>query len=101
MKIKYQNKIITSKDISSSETAWKIKDAFAVIDYYYSLGQIILGGDILSSNLQYTYDNWYYDIDSAAEKITNLKNSIYIAKEYILNYTKRNGLKYYVVFVLQ
>ena len=101
MKIEYQSKIITSKDVSSSETAWKIKDAFIVIDYYYSLGQIILGGDILSSSLQNTYDNWYYNIDNAAGKNTNLKNSVNIAKEYILNYTKRNGLNNYVVFVLQ
>ena len=31
MKIEYQSKIITSKDVSSSETAWKIK----FLDIYY------------------------------------------------------------------
>ena len=61
--------------------------------------RIILGGDILKSDLTYCYDNWYYNIDNYKGRDENSEASTAIAQEYILNYISKNSTDHYVVIV--
>lgn len=101
MKIEINNKIIVSKGISSYEFAWAMLDAFDVLDYYYSKKWIVLGGDILTSDLRHNYDSWYYNINANKDESFNLNSSVYKAKEYIAKYIENNGVNYYIVFVTE
>ena len=101
MKIEINNKIIVSKGISSYEFAWEMLDAFDVLDYYYSKKWIVLGGDILTSDLRHNYDSWYYNINANKDESFNLNSSVYKAKEYIAKYIENNGVNYYIVFVTE
>ena len=87
--------------IESGEFAWKIKDANAVIDYIEKKRCVILGGDILDSKKEYTYDNWFYNGASDLSLEENSKISTVKAIEYLSNYRLKNGFNHYVVFVLQ
>ena len=62
--------------IESGELAWEIKDANAVIDYIEKKHCVILGGDILYSKKEYTYDNWFYNGASDLSLEENSKISV-------------------------
>ena len=100
MQINVGNKIITSKNSSEFETAWMIEDAILVLEHLKSKGTIVLGGDILTENLEHNYDSWYYNIDDSQEHQFNVECSIKAALEYISRYIERNGNAYYVVIVI-
>ncbi len=100
MKLLVNNKVIYAKETSWQEFAWQIKDALAVLEYVASKENVVLGGDILDNNLNYTYDNWFYNTDESKSLCDNSVSSVNTAKEYISNYIKRNGTDYYVVIVL-
>lgn len=100
MEINIENKLITSIDFSDFEEAWRIEDAFFVLDHLRSKGKIILGGDILTEKLEYNYDSWYYNVKSTKDSHFNVESSINLAIDYIANYIKTNGNNFYVVFVL-
>ncbi len=90
---------IPSLTTTSGETAWAISDIFKILDYCKENTYIVLGGDILNENLDYTYDNWYYDTNANIDLKDNSNKSILKANEYISNYIKKNGVNYYVVIV--
>ena len=87
--------------IESGEFAWKIKDVTDVIGYIEKKHCVILGGDILDSKKEYTYDNWFYNCASNLSLEENSKISVIKAIEYLSNYKLKNGIDYYVVFVLE
>lgn len=99
MQIEVGNKRISSIEFTSVENAWRIKDAFYVLEYFNKNGTIVLGGDILTENFEYTYDNWYYNIQSSISAEENGKRSVRTAVEYIRKYIGINGEAFYVVFV--
>ena len=99
MQIEVGNKIISSTEFTSVEDAWKIEDAFWVLEYFNKNGTIVLGGDILTKNFEYTYDNWYYNIQSNISMEENGKRSVRMAIEYIKKYISINGKSFYIVFV--
>ena len=85
---------------AGDEIAWKIDDIYEIIEAAIGFNRIILGGDILDSNMSHTGDSWYY-IPCRNSNITdNIAASIEHAKEYISKYIFRNGSNYYVVVVL-
>ena len=100
MKINIRNKTITSVDFSNTEVAWAIEDAMLVLDYLNGRNEIVLGGDILTKDLEYSYDNWYYDVNPGMDSQSNADCSIKRATEYLSSYIKANGNTFYVVFVL-
>ena len=99
MTINIGNKTITSVYFTDFETAWKMEDAFLVLEYLKSNNRIVLGGDILTEKLEYNYDNWYYDVDTSQSSGYNVERSIMVAFEYLSKYIQRNGNSFYVVFV--
>ena len=101
MQIEVGNKRISSIEFTGAENAWKIKDALEVIEHFDKNGIVVLGGDILTENFEYTYDNWYYDPDDTCSSLINAKNSIEKASEYISNYIAMNGSDYYIVLVFE
>jgi len=100
MKINIENETISSVDFSETETAWAIKDAILVLEYLRSKNKIVLGGDILTETLAYSYDSWYYNADPNWDFKFNIEHSINLAHEYISNYMSTNGDSFFVVFVL-
>lgn len=85
----------------SNETAWKIKDATSVLKNMCSKDLIVLGGDILDLELDYTYDNWFYNTDQSKDKKENSIRSIQKAVKYVDDYRTANGDDYYVVIVVK
>ena len=100
MVIEYQGKAYCSRDISPYEAAWKIEETPMILDFFASQGKMILGGDILTQDLQYTYDNWYYQENPNKTKSKNVKDSNLSAQEYILKYIRSHGAAYHVVIVV-
>lgn len=101
MEINIGNKTITSTDFSNAETAWMIEDAILVLEYLKSKKKIVLGGDILTKELEHNYDSWYYKVEPSQNFKYNVECSITLALEYISNYMKTNGNAFYVVFVIE
>lgn len=100
MHIIVKKKMIQARETKWGTFAWPITDIIDVIMYYVTNNQIVLGGDILNEELEYTYDNWYYELDNAQNKIENSRCSIEKAKIYISNYIKSNGGAFYVDIVI-
>ena len=101
MKVKISSKEFDCVNVFCNELAFSIDDAVKVLDCYNELSIIILGGDILNNQLKHNYDNWYYNISNNLSNDQNIKQSIDVARKYLLNYIKKNGSDYYCVFVLQ
>ena len=83
----------------TEEYEWKYKDVLEVIEVLKQNSYCILGGDILNSKLEYTYDNWYfkeYDNMSYAQSVLESANQTI---DYIDRYYKRNGNSYYYILV--
>ena len=100
MDINVGNKTNISTDVFNTETAWKIEDAILVLEHLKRNNKIVLGGDILTKNLEHNYDSWYYNVDSKQNPRLNVDGSIGRATEYIANYIHTNGSAFYVIFVI-
>ena len=101
MEINIGNKTIVSTDLSDAEIAWMIEDSILVLEHLKGKDKIVLGGDILTEKLEHNYDSWYYNVESSQNSQLNVECSIKLAFEYISNYIKANGNKFYVVFVTE
>lgn len=84
----------------SSLACWRLKDAKNVLNWLKTNNQIVLGGDILDLQKNYTYDSWFYNYNHSKTLVENVNTSIDIALDYTTNYVRNNGKEYYVVFVL-
>lgn len=96
--------IIDAFDVATTsvnEIAWKLKDAMSVLNQIGIKEHIVLGGDILTRDLSYTYDSWFYTTNSKLNLKENSAQSIQAASNYISNYMSLNGDNYYVVFVIK
>ena len=85
--------------IKSNEYAWQIKHVNLVMNYLFENDMIILGGDILNKDLNYTYDNWFYE--PCKNNLEDLKKSHEVSINFIKNYTKIHGENFLVVFVVK
>ena len=79
--------------------AWKLDCIKQIISKLTDDGAIILGGDILTDNLKYTYDNWHYVEKQHADIISNVKASKVCALDYLCNYENENGSNFYVTVI--
>ena len=99
MKINVNNKIISSVDFTEFETAWEIGDSFSVLEYFKSQNIVILGGDILTHDMKYTYDSWHYNVNGRQDWNSDVECSNRVAFDYLSRYINKNGNKFCVVFV--
>ena len=58
--------------ISDFEEAWKINETLILSNALMKKQYIILGGDILYSNLEYSYDNWYFESADNVDYMDNV-----------------------------
>lgn len=84
---------------SQYELAWKITHADDFIDEALLNQVIVLGGDVLDSNLKYTRDNWYYEPNKQLTVKDNSVQSCNHMKDYINKYTANNGNDFYVIVI--
>lgn len=96
-----KNKWQSAKKTPGNEIAWRIEDVFQIFDKARASNTMILGGDVLTDDISYTYDNWYYIPVPNASKQENVLWSYSCALEYISDYIERNGKDFYVVVVLE
>lgn len=82
------------------EQAWHIVDVPVVLESIFAHSLIVLGGDILNSEMEYTYDSWYHNIDRSLSKSLNVEKSFDTAQEYIQKYINWNGESYFVVLIV-
>ena len=83
------------------EYAWGYSDYPAILTFIQKNEFILLGGDILTMDLKYTYDNWYYNPDLTKSHFENVWQSLAVAEEYLNRYHQLNGAEFYIVFVLR
>ncbi len=86
--------------VSGEETAFPAHLVPQVLDIALQNQWIVLGGDVLNKDLQYTYDNWYYDPDMHLSLSNNVANSIQKCNQYISKYIERNGNDFLYVLVI-
>lgn len=85
--------------VSQYELAWKITDAEEFIEEALSNQVIVLGGDILDANMQYNYDNWYYEPEKLINKKANSLHSCDRMKNYIEKYRNNNGSEFFMIII--
>ena len=85
----------------SKELAWPMDKIFLVLQYMQTCNKVVLGGDILTSEMEYNYDSWYYNCDLSKEHFYNAGRSYNVAIEYIERYIQRNGNDFWVILVLK
>ena len=56
---------------------------------------------ILTEKLEHNYDSWYYNVECGQDSKFDVECSFELAYEYISNYIRTNGNKFYVVFVIK
>lgn len=88
-----------SKYISEYELAWKITCVEDIAGEALQNQVIILGGDILDSNLEYTGDNWYYETNKTEDIRCNSIRSCDCMEKYIKKYADLNGVDFYMIVV--
>jgi len=86
--------------ISSCVFGWHLKDVKKVLNCLKANRQIVLGGDILDLQKNYTYDSWFYNYNHSKCLLENVNSSMDVALDYVTNYIRNNGEEYYVVLVL-
>jgi len=82
------------ESLEISEMAWKSQTAIAVIDFLFSKGYTILGGDVYvykNDSVEITYDSWYLNETVSKNFLQESKNK---AIEYINKYSTLNGENY-------
>ena len=86
--------------------AWRVGDIPYVLSAISSISGVILGGDVITPQMEYTGDNWFYQPVWPAhtpynESLrSNVERSVQSASEYIGRYTERNGEGDLFVFVV-
>lgn len=91
------DKSVSLKNIGINDVALKYKELLKMLRTY---NLTILGGDVLNSNLEYTYDNWYIEKETLdPSKLSSF--SIDITEKYIENYVNLNGDNFYFVLVFE
>ena len=63
-------------------------------------GWLVLGGDVITNEGQYTYDNWYYNHNPNLCANDNIELSVRKCLDYVNLYISRNGDMFYYVLVL-
>ena len=98
-KIFVGGKWIYSKQFSQHEEVWQIVDVPLILECFYNMNKVVLGGDIFNAQIKHTYDSWYYEYDTNMNWHGNSLSSYKKAIDYIKKYIAINGASYYVCIV--
>ena len=93
-------KIKSGIQTSGNEIAFKFSALPSVLKIVAHNQWVILGGDVLTQEKMYTYDNWYYKPDLNKPLSENVICSIQKASTYISDYVCKHGEAYLFLFVL-
>ena len=63
-------------------------------------GWIVLGGDILTVEYEYTYDSWFYSPDRSISLQSNVSLSIAKCEDYLMSYSRTHGNSFLCALVL-
>lgn len=85
---------------SEYEDAYEIAVVPEILEVLLNNNCVVLGGDILTKDMKYNYDNWYYEPLEDVDYLTNVKRSYEKANDYIVKYIEKNGVNYFVVLVV-
>ena len=77
---------------------WPLTLVSEVLDLALSNHWIVLGGDILTLEQEYTYDNWYYIPNPQKPLVENVRASIEKSRNYISQYVTKNGDRFLIDF---
>ena len=88
------------KETSSGVYVWESKDIPQIMDIALKNRWIVLGGDVLTSDEKYTYDNWYYAPEVNTDILENVKQSIDHCMNYVHTYETVHEEKYLYSIVL-
>lgn len=83
------------------EIAWHASDVPSLFEYASKESRVILGGDVVTLQGVYTYDNWYYEVTNEQSVSAAVRESIITAEKYINSYIQRNGNQFLFVLVMQ
>ncbi len=83
------------------ELAWWASDVPCLLEYAAKENLVILGGDVVTLQGVYTYDNWYYEVTNLQSVKTAIHGSIATAGKYVNDYVQRNGNEFLFVLVVQ
>jgi len=99
----FLSKELFSKSVYLNEftNVWQIALFEELFDEIKKEHKIVLGGDIITEELKYTHDSWYFEPQEAKSREENCIMSLKTAETYLTNYMKRNGDKYYIDIVLR
>lgn len=91
-------KVVCARKTAGDEYAWRIGEVPDVIEVLRKEGRVILGGDVLDRDMDYTYDNRYHD---SGDPQNDCEASCGKARAYVQRYLERFGPEYYVVLVVK
>lgn len=83
------------------ELAWQASDVSYLLEYASKENLVILGGDVVTLQGVYTYDNWYYEVANLQSAETAVHESIATARKYVNDYVQRNGNEFLFVLVMR
>ena len=92
---------IVPQKISSYELAWKIDDIKPILQWLSANNKVVLGGDVLDVNKEYTYDNWFFENSNNLNNLEKITESAKKAKQYINCYYNNFGNEFYYVLVVE
>ncbi len=99
----FLSKELFSKSVYLNEftNVWPVVLFEELFDEIKKEHKIILGGDIISEELKYTHDSWYFEPQETKSRDDNCVMSLERAEDYLINYIKHNGDQYYMDIVLR
>ena len=83
------------------ELAWRVSDVPCLLEHAARENLVILGGDVVTLQGVYTYDNWYYEVSNLQSVKTAVHGSIATARKYVHDYVQKNGNEFLFVLVMQ
>ena len=86
--------------LSDEETAFPTYMVDQIMAITSARKWVILGGDILTNELQYTYDSWFYDVDPNISLYQNVFQSVQKCKQYLKEYESTHGSDYLIAFTI-
>lgn len=90
----------------SGKIAWRARDISQALVAISEKHYVILGGDVVTLEMQYTNDSWFYQpvwkcSDNYISALQgNIEESISYANEYINSYIRKHGENFLFLFIV-
>jgi hypothetical protein len=80
------------------EIVWPVTSVPEILELALTNNWIVLGGDILTLEQEYTHDNWYFTPNPQKPLSDNVQASVEKCRQFISQYVNKNGDKFLFVF---